>query len=309
MKVIATDLWFPEGPVVLPDGSFVVVEMRRQTLTHIRRDGRTSVIARLGGGPNGAALGPEGHIYVCNNGGHRWKKSGAYLVPDGLPDDYTSGRIERVNLGNGRHEVLYEGDVNRKLRGPNDLVFDALGGFWFTDFGRTRERDTDRGSVYYAKADGSMIREVIFPLIEPNGIALSPDGKTLYVCETITARVWAWEIIAPGELAFTRSHAPYRGRLVFSSSTFRHFDSMAVEANGNLCIGTLAPGGITVCDSAGGGELEFFEIPDPLATNICFGGEGLKEAYVCASLTGRLLQYEWPRAGLQLNCQTNAPGA
>ena len=64
MKVIATDLWFPEGPVVLPDGSFVVVEMRRQTLTHIRRDGRTSVIARLGGGPNGAALGPDGHIYV-----------------------------------------------------------------------------------------------------------------------------------------------------------------------------------------------------------------------------------------------------
>src|SRR5207249_10158943 len=58
--------------------------------------------------------------------------------------------------------------------------------FWFTDLGKTRARDADRGAVYYANADGSSIREAIFPLERPNGIGLSPDGRTLYVVETPT---------------------------------------------------------------------------------------------------------------------------
>lgn len=146
-----------------------------------------------------------------------------------------------------------------------------------------------------------MVREVLFPLIKPNGIGLSPDGKTLYVAETDTARLWAWDIIAPGKVAFVDSSVPYRGRLVFSSSTWRRFDSLAVEANGNICVATLDPGGITVC-KPGGGELEFVPTPDPFTTNICFGGDGLRTAYITASFTGRLLETEWPRAGLKLNC-------
>lgn len=301
MKVIADDLWFPEGPVCLPDGDLLVVELRRQTLTRIQPGGRKSIVARLGGGPNGAALGPDGHAYVCNNGGYTWREHRGFLVPIGIPDDYAGGRIERVNLDTGKAETLYDTDGVRRLRGPNDLVFDAHGGFWFTDLGRTRERDADRGAVCYGKADGSMVREVIFPLIQPNGIGLSPDGKTLYVAETATARLWAWEVTAPGKVAFTKSHAPYRGRLVFSSSTWRHFDSLAVEAGGNICIGTLDPGGITVCDPAGA-EVEFIPVADTLTTNLCFGGPGMQSAYITASLTGQLLHAEWPRAGLKLHC-------
>ncbi len=300
MKVIADDLQFPEGPVCLPDGDLLVVEIRRGTLTRVKPDGKKTIVAHLGGGPNGAAVGPDGHVYVCNNGGFSWAPHGESIMPIGTPDDYTNGRIERVNLATGKAEVLYDSDGVRKLRGPNDIVFDANGGFWFTDMGKTRDRSIDRGSVCYAKTDGSMVREVIFPLLKPNGIGLSPDGNTLYVAETDTARVWAWQIDAPGTVAFEKSPVPCRGRLVFSSSTWRRFDSLAVEADGNICVATLDPGGITVCRPEGG-ELEFVAVDDPFTTNICFGGADMKTAYITASFTGRLLQTQWQRAGLKLN--------
>ena len=147
MEVVAEDLWFPEGPLVLPDGNLVVVEMRRQTLTHIRKDGVKTVIAKTGGGPNGAALGRDSQIYICNNGGLNWRTSGNKHLPAGNLSAKPNGRIERVSLDSGLLEVLYETDGVRKLRAPNDIVFDAFDGFWFTDFGRSRERDRDYGSV------------------------------------------------------------------------------------------------------------------------------------------------------------------
>jgi gluconolactonase len=186
MKVITDDLQFPEGPVCLPDGSFLVVEIRRGTLTRVQPDGKKHYVAKLGGGPNGAAIGPDGHAYVCNNGGFIWREIHGRIEPMGTPADYTSGRIERVNLDTGKFDVLYDTDGNRPLRGPNDIVFDAHGGFWFTDLGKSRGHQFDFGAVCYAKADGSLVRQVLFPMWQPNGIGLSPDGKTLYVAESAT---------------------------------------------------------------------------------------------------------------------------
>jgi gluconolactonase len=301
MKVITDDLWFPEGPVCLPDGNLLVVEIRRGTLTHIRPDGRKTIVARLGGGPNGAALGPDGRVYVCNNGGFEWKQRGGHIEPVGTPADYTSGRIERVDLATGQFEVLYDTDGARPLRGPNDIVFDAHGGFWFTDLGKNRGRQFDWGAVCYAKADGSSVREVLFPMWQPNGVGLSPDGKTLYVAESATCRLWAWPVTAPGEVARTgEATVPHRGRLVFSSSTWRRYDSLAVEAGGNICIGTLDHGGISVCRPEGG-ELEFFAMPGHHATNICFGGADMRKAWITSSYAGQLIEVDWPRLGLRLN--------
>jgi len=94
-KEIASGLKFPEGPVAMPDGSVILVEIARQTLTRIMPDGKQHVIANLGGGPNGAAMGPKGKIYVTNNGGFNWIK-----LPDGrtfpgtAPADYKGGSIQ-----------------------------------------------------------------------------------------------------------------------------------------------------------------------------------------------------------------------
>ena len=72
VRVLATGLEFPEGPVVMPDGSVVLVEIRGQRLTRVCPDGRKEVVAEIPGGPNGAALGPDGKMYICNNGGFSW---------------------------------------------------------------------------------------------------------------------------------------------------------------------------------------------------------------------------------------------
>lgn len=306
MKVIAEDLWFPEGPVWVGDGSLLVVEARRKTLTRIWLDGRKEIVADLGGGPNGAAIGPDGHCYVANNGGSRFiPRADGYWVSAGAADDYVGGSIQRVDLKTGKVELLHTSVAGRRLNSPNDIVFDERGGFWFTDSGKKRARDFDHGSVCYVSHDGAVVEEVIFPIHKPNGIGLSPDGKTLYVSETESTRVYAWDIVAPGELAPPAPDAhlrpPHGGRLVYGSPTYARFDSLAVEAGGKVCVGTLITGGITVIDPATG-TAQFVQVPgDAHLTNICFGGAGLTKAYLTQSHAGRLVEVDWPRAGLPLN--------
>ena len=136
IREIATGLLFPEGPVALDDGSVLLVEIARGTLSRVTPNGRVQVVADLGGGPNGAAIGPDGAVYICNNGGFEWtREPGNFLRPIGQAHNYSGGRIERVNLNTGRAERLYDSVDGIGLRGPNDLVFDAHGGFYVTDLG------------------------------------------------------------------------------------------------------------------------------------------------------------------------------
>ena len=81
VRVLAADLEFPEGPVVMPDGSVVLVEIRGRRLTRVRPDGRKEVVAEIPGGPNGAAIGPDGKCYICNNGGVSWLPSRGTMMP------------------------------------------------------------------------------------------------------------------------------------------------------------------------------------------------------------------------------------
>ena len=202
LREVTSGLRFPEGPVALPDGSVLVVEIESRKLTRIAGDGRKTTVAQHTGGPNGAAIGPDGKVYICNNGGFAWHDDARHgLRVTGQAEDYSGGRIERVDLATGAIETLYTHCDGHMLRGPNDLVFDAHGGFYFTDLGKVRARDMDRGAVYYAKADGSSIKVVAQPTVTANGCALSPDGRTLYFAETKSARLWEMDIPAPGEVA------------------------------------------------------------------------------------------------------------
>ena len=252
------------------------------------------MVAECGGGPNGAAAGPDGKVYVTNNGGFAWV--------DGMPtvaaDDYLGGSVQRVDIGSGAVETLYTHCGDHPLKGPNDLVFDHTGGFWFTDPGKRRERDRDRGGLYYARADGSEIREVIYPLNHPNGVGLSPAGDRVYVAETETARVFAWPLTGPGEIA------GYRGRetrpvLVAGLGGWQWLDSLAVDGDGNVCVATIRNGGITVI-SPDGSQVDHVPTGDPVTTNICFGGPDLRTAWITASHSGRLLRTTWPRPGSPL---------
>jgi gluconolactonase len=298
-RTVAEGLRFPEGPTPLSDGSVLVVEIARGTLSRVLIDGTVEVVAECGGGPNGSAIGPDGKVWITNNGGcFEWIDLGGMLVPGGVPETWSGGCIQRVDLDTGEVETVYTDCDGRQLRAPNDLVFDRSGGFWFTDHGVRQERSSDRTGVFYANADGSSITEVLHPLDAPNGIGLSPAGDRLHVAETHTGRVYSWDVPEPGVATGSGLLAPH-GNLLAGLAGLQLLDSLAVDGDGNVCVGTLNNGGITVI-SPDGASVQHLPLDDLLVTNIAFGGTDLRTAYVTASGTGRLLALDWPVDGLAL---------
>lgn len=303
--MLATGLGFPEGPVALPDGSVLLVEIEQQQITRVMPDGEKLCVVKTGGGPNGLAIGPDGAAYVCNNGGFEWLRTLGLLRPGGQPADYQGGSIQRVDLRTGRLDTLYTACDGHPLQGPNDLVFDSAGGFYFTCNGKRRERELDRGGVYYAQPDGSSIREVIFPVPFPNGVGLSPDQSALYVAETETGRLWRWTLKSPGVAEIRGYPSPSGGHYVWGSAHYQRLDSLKVEADGRICVGTLIRGGLSSVQPDGSGE-EFVPLPDRSVTNLCFGGDDMRTVYVTLSTTGQLARLRWPRPGLRLEFQDRA---
>ena len=172
-RLITTGLQYPEGPVYQKDGSVLVVEIQGKKLTRVLPDGTKETVANLGGGPNGAAIGPDGAVYVCNDGGLDFVPVGPVSVPTFQPADYVGGSIQRV-VGSS-YSALYNQCNGQNLRSPDDLVFDATGNFWFTDWGKTRPTDRDITGVYYAAADGTQNRiEVAWPARRPTALRFRP---------------------------------------------------------------------------------------------------------------------------------------
>jgi gluconolactonase len=297
----AAGLTFPEGPVAMPDGSVVVTEMLGERVTRVHPDGTTDLVCEVKGGPNGLAVGPDGALYLCNNGGcFTPAEVGSLLVPGPFDlDRYTGGLIQRIDH-DGAVNNLYTNCAGRPLRAPNDLVMDGHGGFYFTDYGihDVGARTADLSALYYACCDGSDIHEVAYPLQSPNGVGLSPDGTVLYYAETYTGRVYRRRIAEPGVLEPLDSrYDPWA--LLCGLPGMQLLDSLAVDSEGWVTAGTLIRGGITTM-SPDGTEVDFLATDDPLTTNLCFGGPDMRTAYITLSATGRLVSMEWPRRGLRL---------
>ncbi len=300
LTLIASGLGFPEGPVVMSDGSILVAEIRAGRITRIRPSGDRQTVAEVGGGPNGLAIGPHDMLYVCNNGGFAWHEQGGLVIPTGAAENYNGGSIQRVDLTTGAIETVVDHFDGRLLSGPNDLVFDSSGGFYFTDTGKSFDHHSDHGALYYY--DGKTLSRVAAPLDQPNGVVLSPDGQRLYVSETRTARLWWWDIKAPGELVEGKTLlGAGGGNFLYAESRYRLFDSMAMEANGAICVSTLLEGGVSVVD-ANGALIDRVDVAEEIAiTNIAFGGLDMRDAYLTASTTGCIYKMRWPRSGHPLH--------
>jgi gluconolactonase len=296
---ITTGLQFPEGPVAMPDGSVILTELFASRITRVAPDGTKTIVAEINGSPNGLAVGPDGALYLCNNGNAFTPLNAGGLMYPGPFDEskYIGGRIQRVDIATGTVTDLYTHCGTTALRAPNDIVFDKQGGFYFTDHGTRSERSADRTGIYYAKPDGSFIEEVAFPTDGPNGIGLSPDENTLYWAETHTGRVYQRAITSPGKLA-----PPDASTVLCGLPGYQLLDSLAVDGEGNVCVATIVNGGITVI-SPQGEVLQHIAVDDRITTNICFGGPDYQTAYITASTTGRLLAMKWPYKGLKLNYQ------
>ena len=296
-EIVAEGLRFPEGPVVMSDGSVVIVEIERQTITRCWGDGKKEIIVETGGGPNGLAIGPDGALWCTNNGGFLYHERDGILIPGHCPPDYSGGRIERIDLSTGKVERIAESCDGNPLKGPNDLVFDKAGNLYFTDLGKTYSRHRDTCGIYFLPAGSDQVQELDFNHISPNGIGLSPDESTLYFADTMTARLWAYDLEAPG---VAKEANPFtKSRVVAGMPDLRFFDSLAVSAAGNICVATIINGGITTVQPDG--QHSHIALPDPFVTNIAFGGEDMKDAYITLSGTGKLVKCRWPEAGLRLN--------
>jgi gluconolactonase len=302
LREVTSGLAFPEGPVAMPDGSVILTELFGPGLRRVHPDGTKETVAEVKGSLNGAALGPDGSMIVCNNGGRFTEaKVGDLTFPGPYSKDvYIGGRIQKIDLTTGEATDLYTESDGHPLWAPNDLVMDAHGGFYFTDHGLTdsENRIIHQSGIHYAKLDGSEIHEVVFPVHDPNGIGLSPDGSKLYWAETWTGRIMQRDITSPGKVSEPAPADP--SVCLYGFPGLQLLDSLAVDGEGNVCVATIVNGGISVV-SPEGELIEFVATGDILTTNICFGGPDLRTAYITASATGRLLAMEWPRPGAKLH--------
>ena len=201
LETVADGLGFPEGPVALASGSLLFVDIKNETLARLGVDGRVEVVAEIPGGPNGAAIGPDGAAYVCNNGGaYRFVPFGPGNVTVPMPDpaNFKGGSVQRVDLVTGKITLLFNSYKGKRLLALDDIVFDKSGGFWFTETGIQDDETLQKGALYYATIDGQTLERVAtIPMA--NGVGLSPDGHTIYVSDTIFGRLWALDIIESGE--------------------------------------------------------------------------------------------------------------
>jgi gluconolactonase len=298
IQLVTDGLEFPEGPIAMGDGSVILTEIKGQRLTRVYPDGRKEKVADVPGGPNGAAIGPDGAIWITNNGGSfEWLDVNGMCVPGPTPPSHTGGALQRLDLATGQLQTVYDSCEGKRLIGPNDLVFDKQGGVWFTDHGCSTPDGRKFGALYYARTDGSMISRQRDHIISPNGVGLSPDESVVYVADTNLGRLWGFDVSQPGVLSPPEGFAP--GRVICNLPGYQLLDSLAVEAGGKVCVATIINGGVTAFDPDG--SVEHFAVPDLICTNICFGGEDMRDAWITASATGKLYKTRWPRPGLKLN--------
>ena len=267
----AVSIAFNEGPAVHADGSVYFSEIDGNRIIRLLPDGSWSVFRDNAGRANGLAFDPQGRLVACegaNSGGNR--------------------RVTRTDLKTGKVDVLAETFEGKLLNSPNDLDIALNGNIYFSDpryvGGEGREIDTE--DVYLIRPNGQIARVATRPdVMRPNGIAVSPDQKTLYVADTQPgppreARLVAFDIAQDGTLSNPRTH--------YSFGQGRGIDGMAIDVEGNIygAAGTRTgppakrTGAYVI--SPRGELLGVIPIPEDAVTNCAFGGPGLKTLYVTA---------------------------
>lgn len=273
-RAVASGLSFPEGPVLMPDGSIVFVEILGDRLTRIAPDGSVGPYVAVGPGPNGAALGPDGALYVVTNGGK--------------PGNTNGGSVVRVDTKTLATRVLYTTVDGQRLQGPNDIVFDEWGDFWFTDFAG--------GALYNARIDGSRITRIA-TIPGANGIGLSPDHRTLYVAQVQQRQIARLRLTGRGQVEQHDGAADVQVLAKLEDS----LDSLKVDARGDVLVASGEAGITSVAPD--GRILGKTSVLGRRVTNLVFAGPELKTLYVTANdqgVTGSVYVMSWPDAGLQL---------
>jgi gluconolactonase len=274
-RVVADGLRFPEGPTLLPDGSIAVVEMQGEAVSVVAPDGTSHVLGDCGGGPNGSVLGSDGAVYVANNGGLSAKGTGYWRAPRQLP-----GCVQRVDPSG---EVR---TVSAPLPGPtphrpNDLCFGPDGTLYVTDSANWEElRSIAPGRLVAVAPDGSARQVLEIPAM-PNGLAFAPDGRRLYIAQSLTRRILAVDISPDGQLGEPATLLKLPSGMP---------DGLCVAADGTLYVcGSV--GNVIFSFSPSGELRRTIETGDGTQpTNCCIGSDGA--LCVTFSVAGQLVAFD-----------------
>lgn len=283
---------FLEGPAVAVDGTVFFSDIINNRILQLDpRSGRFSVFRQPSGRANGLLFDPQGRLLACEgnefgpNDGHR--------------------RITRTDLHTGQVEVLTDRYQGKRYNAPNDLAARSNGQIFFTDpcYGDRSTMELDHESVYRIDPDGVVTRVITQPHIErPNGIALSPDERTLYVVDSCAVpggarKIWAFDLAEDGQVT--------NQRLLFDFAPGRGGDGMCVDRQGHLYIAAGitrprgphetadVPPGIYIL-SPDGTLQGRIPIPEDVLTNCTFGGDDLRTLYITAGKTLYSIRVEIP---------------
>lgn len=283
---VTTGLEFPEGPMLASDGAIILSEVVGRRVTRVEPDGTRSLVANITDGmPVGLAAGPDEAIYVT--------------VAKDEAKPGSRGRIQRIDPRTREVTDVLKSSSDVPLLIPDDLVFDAVGGFYFTDLSTLNRtvRSIDQTGIFYY--DGNRARLVSDWSVPTNGIDLSPDGKRLYWTEYVTGRLFVRNVVAPGVLA--KPAEPYADCLFIHPTPVTLFDSLRVDAEGciSVAVSNGMPGGKSgiMSFNPAGTPIGFTPMPDPVTTSLVLNWQGPGRAYVTLSGAGKLISLPWPRLG------------
>lgn len=270
-----------EGPAVDADGSVYFSDIPGNRIFKMTPDGKTTVWRADSGRTNGNYFDAQGRLVSC----------------EGSENGPGRRRIVRTDMKTGAIEVLTEKYEGKRYNSPNDVCVDGKGRIWFTDPRYSPDRsdlEMDVESVYRIDPDGKVTRVLSQPEIHrPNGIAVSPDDKTLYVIDSHpkaggNRKVWAFDLSPDGK--------PGNQRLVYDFGKGRGGDGMRLDMKGNLWVAagisykrsdnesTDVPPGIYVITPQGK-LLGKIPVAEDLLTNVAFGGPERKTLYITAGKT------------------------
>lgn len=272
---------FTEGPAVDRDGTVYFSDMRNDRIMKLSPAGELSVFRSPAGRANGNLFDREGRLVTCE---------GSEFGPGG------GRRLTRTDLRTGTVEVLTDRYEGQRYNSPNDLAIDTRGNIYFTDprYSDSAGHDQDAEAVYRLDTNGTVTRIISQPAIEkPNGIAITPDDRTLYLVDSNPVRggnkkIWGFDLGAAGRVS--------NQRLVYDFAPGRGGDGLRVDRQGNLWVAagivfrgyptvTLdVPAGIYVITPQGQ-ILGRIPIPEDLLTNLTFGPPDGKTLYVTAGAT------------------------
>jgi len=274
----ATVIAFTEGPAADADGNVYFSDIINSRIMKLSSDGKLSVFRTDSGRTNGNLFDREGRLVSCE---------GAEMGPGGRR------RMVRTDMKTGDVTVLTEKYDGKRYNSPNDLAIDSQGRIYFTDprYGDRSDMEMDIEGVYRIDTDGRVTRVLQQPSIQrPNGIAITPGDKKLYLVDSNPGlngnrRIWAFDIGDDGRLDHQR--------LVYDFAPGRGGDGMRLDIEGNLWVAagistarstaetTDNPPGVYVITPEGK-LLGRIPVPEDLITNLTFAGPEKKTLYITA---------------------------